>query len=87
MRSKRFLFALLLPLAVCQTPSVAYRPASGVFEAAPGERAVLFTFLVREVSVSRSQGAAWYVQATEEDANSLYAEFAAELTRAGFSVA
>lgn len=85
MRFRGPLFALLL-LAACQSPGVLFRQASGPFEAERGERAVVFTFLVREVSVSRSQGTAWFVQTTDEEARALYTEFASELTAAGLSV-
>jgi hypothetical protein len=86
MRSKRRLTTILiLVLCACQTPSVAFRPVDGTFAAARGERAVVFTFLVREVSVSRSQGVAWYVQTSDDEAKSLYREFATELANAGLS--
>lgn len=82
----RLFAAALLLLAGCQTSSIPYTEIPGTFVAADGEKTAVFTFLVREVSVSRSQGTAWYVQIPEKEAGSLYEKFSGNLSKAGLRV-
>lgn len=84
MRPTLLLFTLLCILS-CQSGSIPYRETQGEFAARTGERACVFTFLVREVSVSRSQGVPWYVKLTDEEAAALYREFTGYLKDSGLT--
>lgn len=73
----RFLAMSLAALILsCQSsPIVPGQPVGKGTPQIPADSpAVLFTCLVREVSVARSQGIPWYIQLKEEDAKSLKAD-------------
>lgn len=74
-----------LQLLSCQSSSIPSRETQGEFTARSGERAAVFTFLVRGVSVTRSQGIPWYIKLSDEEAAGLYRDFSLVLKDSGFS--